>query len=178
MSMTGGQGDDLVLLGKITKPHGIRGEVKIYPYTEDPASFVQYRHLFLSRDGGGTTRSCTNIQARVQGNVVIVKLKECTSRTEAESLVGAEVLLRSEELPELDQGEFYLYTLEGKQAVSETGEDIGVIETFFTAGGQTNLIIKDQDQEYLVPLVAEFVVDIREGEVVLCLPPGLLDINK
>lgn len=173
-----GQTEAFVLLGTVTRPHGLRGELKIRPFTAAPGNFSRYRHLYLSVDGGKTKVPYTNVQARVSGNTVILRLEECSTRDQAEQLVGMQIWLASRDLPPIDKDEFYLYTLEGKQARTTTGRILGTVSAILSSSGQDILIIRDTEGEYLVPAVREFFVAIDDEKVVLDLPPGLLEINS
>ena len=167
-----------ILLGIVARPHGLRGELKVRPFTERPGNFSSYRRLYLSADGEEPRVLYTNCQARVSGNAVILKLEECATREQAEQLAGMQIWLASCDLPPLDGEEFYLFTLEGKRAQTEDGRVIGTVMEILSSHGQDILVIRDGQAEYLVPVVRKFVVAIDDDKVVLDLPPGLLEINS
>jgi 16S rRNA processing protein RimM len=166
-----------VLIGKVTKPHGIRGEVKVYPYSGIPENFQQYETVLLAVDDEAEVKRYTIQRARVQKNSVLVQFAGCTTRNEAEALVQMQVYIPEEDLPELDADEFYLRDLEGKEMVTEDGEKIGTVTGILDTGGQDIVQVKSVGREYMIPLVPEFLVSIDENEVRVSLPPGLLDIN-
>jgi 16S rRNA processing protein RimM len=172
------QAETFILLGTITKPHGIQGELKVRPYTETPGNISQYRRLFLSADKGKSRAPYTNILTRVSGNAVILRLEECSTRNQAEQLSGMQIWLPSSDLLPIGEDEFYLYTLEGKQAKTVAGLILGKIKAIVCTSGQDILVIQDAQKEYLVPLVRQFIVAIDEEMVVFDLPPGLLEINS
>jgi len=170
--------DDFIPLGKITKPHGIRGEVKIYPYSGNPEQFVgAYRHVYMAAGNQGPLIEQTIERARVQGKQVLAKFKNCLDRTAAEHFVGREVFVQKDNLPEIGEDEFYLHELEGKELVDISGAFLGISSHILTSGGQDLLIVHNQGREYMVPVVGEFIKFIDTDRVVLDLPPGLLDIN-
>jgi len=169
--------DPFVLIGTVTRPHGLKGEVKVHAFSDAPGNFHRYRRLFLSADGGQTRVAWVNTQARVNGSTVILRLEGCTTREQAEELAGLQIWLAVADLPALDQGEFYLYSLEGKEAQTPTGSRLGTVTAIVANSGQDLLVLKDGQREYLVPVVRAFVVAIDDHRVVLDLPPGLLEIN-
>lgn len=171
------QPEPFVLIGTVTRPHGLKGEVKVHAFGDDPGNFHRYRRLFLSTDHGQTKVAWVNAQARVNGSTVILRLEGCATREQAEQLAGMEIWLAAADLPALDQGEFYLYTLEGKEAQTPTGTRLGTVTAIVANSGQDLLVIKDGQREYLVPVVRAFVTAIDDHRVVLDLPPGLLEIN-
>ncbi len=178
MKTTGGHPEGYVLLGKMVKPHGIRGELKLLAFTESPAHIQQYKQLYLSADEGQTLQSWELHKSRIQGKFVLCALKGCLDRNRAEELVGSGVWVKEEDMPTLEEDEFYLHSLEGKIALDGSGQHIGVIEAVLTGSGQDLLKIVEGDREYLVPLVADFLVSIIEEQVTLELPQGLLEVNR
>jgi 16S rRNA processing protein RimM len=174
--------DDLkfILVGKITKPHGLRGEVKIFPFSGDPASFVaNYSLLQLARDERETKNflSSSVERVRVQGKQVIIKLESCSDRNMSEQLSGFFVFVRDCDLPELTDNEFYLYELIGKQIVDTKGNLIGLIDSILEAGGQELLVVQYQGREVLIPSAPDFIVAMEEDRIIVDLPLGLLDIE-
>ncbi|WP_457574766.1 ribosome maturation factor RimM [Desulfolithobacter sp.] len=168
--------DEYVLLGKVTKPHGIRGEIKVYPYSGDPAGLGEYERIWLSGDSGEKT--CYRVvRSRIQGRLALLTLGDCTSRDQAESLAGQELWVRRSEMPEVDEDEFYLQDLEGFRVV-EDGREIGRITGILETGAHDILVVRDGAREYLIPVQSGFIVSIGDDEVEVDLPPGLLDINS
>ena len=168
---------ELVLIGKITKAHSIRGEVKIYPYSGAPENFLAYDRILLQRAKDAAPIAYAIKRARAQKNAVLLQLEHCATRNDAEQLVRAEVYIHQDDLPEPDQDEFYLRDLEGREMKMEEGEVIGRITGLLQVSGQDLAQVKNQGQEYLIPLIPEFLVAIEADEVRVSLPPGLLDIN-
>lgn len=170
--------DSFVLLGTVTRAHGLQGEVKVRPLTESPASFARYRQLYLSAAGGGEKIPHTAVQARVSGQGVVLRLSGCATREAAEQLAGSKVWLATSELPPPAPGEFYLHTLEGRRAETVDGRYLGRVAAILSSGGQDVLVIRDNGVEVLVPAVRAFVRAVEEDRVVLDPPPGLLELNR
>ena len=177
MRNTGGQAGSFVLLGKVVKAHGIRGEVKIYAFTETAEALIGYKKIYLSADDGATHTAYTTQKVRAQGGGAIAALEECVNRNQAELLVGLGVWVDADDLPELDDGEFYLHSLQGKQAVTVEGQNLGKIASVITGRGQNLLSIQSDGKEYLIPFVSDFIVEHSDDEIIFSLPPGLLEIN-
>ncbi|GAB4338551.1 MAG: ribosome maturation factor RimM [Desulfobulbaceae bacterium] len=175
---SGTAADELVLLGKVTKPHGIRGEVKMYPYSGRPENFLQYREVLLGTEQDPQRIPYGIEKARVQGKQVLLKLEGCETRAQADSLAGMQVWLRKSDLPELNEDEFYLLELEGKRVVTTGGRQLGRVAAVLETAAHDILSIRDGRREYLVPVREGLVVRLGEDEVVLDVPPGLLDINS
>ena len=167
-----------ILLGTVIRPHGLRGELKVRPWTERPENISRYRRLYLVPDGTTDMVALTNVGARVSGDCVILRLKECTDRTQAEQLVGIHVWMAAADLPPAGDSEWYLHSLMGKQARTTAGEVIGTITGVVSTKAHNMLVVRNGDQEVLVPAVRAFIAAMDEEGIVLELPPGLLEINR
>ena len=178
MASAGTDAGEFVLLAKITKPHGIRGELKVYPFSGHPENFLKYQEILLGPEGSEERIPYKVNKARTQGKQVLMQLEGCTTRTDAEALVGMQIWLRQDELPELEHNEFYLFELEGKKVVTTKGLELGMVTGVLETAAHDILAITGKNEEYLIPVQKEFFVRIDEEEVVLDVPPGLLEINK
>lgn len=169
--------EDLVLIGKVTGAHGVQGEVRIYPYSGEPVSFLRYSRVLLVTGQDAVAPVAYDIErARVQKDRLIVQVDGCTTRAAAGQLVHASVYVRVEDLPKPGPDEFYLRDLEGRQMRTEDGRLIGRIAAVLP-GSQDIAQLEKDGQEYLIPLVPEFIVAIEKDAVTVALPPGLLEIN-
>ncbi len=178
MTSTGQDTGDFILLGKVTKPHGIRGEVKVYPYSKQPENFLVYKEVFVASGNEKEWILYSIEKSRVQGKQVVLKFSDCSTRSVAEEFVGSEIWLQREDLPELDGSEFYWLDFEGKKVVTEDGQELGRVTGIFETGAHDILTVSDADNEYLIPVQENFIASYDKNKVVLSLPPGLLDINK
>ena len=177
MQRPGENSGNFVLLGKIIKPHGIRGEVKVYPFSGEPENLLHYSRVLIAAGEDTDFVPYMIERARVQKNSVLLQLENCITRNDAEELVNCRVYVHEDELPEPDQDDFYLRDLEGKQMVTEQGQVIGRVIGILPGAGQDLARVQDGQQEYLIPLTPEFLVAIDENEIRVSLPPGLLEIN-
>jgi 16S rRNA processing protein RimM len=177
MTRTGIAAGDFILLGKITRAHGIRGEVKMHPYSGLPENFLHYREIFISPAGREERIPYTIENSRIQGGTVLLKMNGCVDRVQAEALAGMELWLRRCDLPTPEPDEFYLVDLIGKQAVTVDNRVLGEITGILETGAHDILSVAGDGHEYLIPLVREFIVSLDENQMVVNLPPGLLEIN-
>ena len=118
--------DNSVLMGVIGAPHGVRGEVRVKPYTGDPLALGDYGTL---HDAQGRAYDVTDI--RPQKNVVVVTFEQVTDRTAAEALNGVELFIDRDQLPdeELEDDEFFIADLVGLSVIEDgakTGEVVAV----------------------------------------------------
>lgn len=177
-----------VQVARIGKPHGIKGEVTVQLYTDDPSSrlvpgttiVVEPSHA-LAPSGHLTIRS-----ARWNKAILVLGFEEVRTRNEAEALRNHKLVMDSEEAEETEG--YYEHELKGLAVykvpspdVTELTDRIGTVTGLSTGPNQDLLIIGlDGGAEALVPFVEEIVpdVDLEEGFVVVCPPPGLLELNS
>lgn len=143
-----------VALGRIGRPHGLRGECRLFPYSEG-ATLRESTRLMIGLDWHPVE------YVRAQGNHLIIKLRGIDTPEAAAALRHREVGLPREQLPPLAPGEFYWVDLIGLRCVSET-RDFGTIVEVFEAGAQPILRARDEyGREELIPWVDAIVLAIE-----------------
>lgn len=168
--------DDYLLLGKIAKAHGLRGEVKIFSYSGHPENIGRYKEIVLVDRSGKLSAALTVEKSRVQGKTAIVQLTSVNKRGLAEDIVGMRVLLAKGYLPDADEDEYYWHQYEGKLVVDQDGKTIGRIENLFNNGAQDILVVKGGKEEILIPVTKDIVVGETDETIIVNPPPGLLDL--
>ena len=168
-----------VRVGRVSKPHGIRGEVKIFPYSGEPANFRFFSHLILVDPESSRKENRRIPKLRIQGKMAMILFDGVTGRNESENRVGFEVWARKDELPSLAEDEFYWHEMVGRKVVCADGRKLGVITSLLAGGGHDILIVSGKGHEYMIPARDEFLVsqDEKSGTMVVDPPPGLLEIN-
>jgi 16S rRNA processing protein RimM len=169
---------EYLLLGKVVKSHGLRGEVKVYSFSGQPENFLEYKELVLVDSRGGLTFALAVENIRVQGKTAIVKLATVNSRNRAEEIEGMGVLLAKNLLPQTAEDEYYWYQYEGKLVLDQNGQTIGRVESLFSNGAQDILVVKSATKEILIPMTKSILVRETAEELVIDPPPGLLDLAE
>ena len=147
---------DPVLLGIVGGAHGIKGEVRVKSFTEDPEDLGAYGPLF---DASG--RRYTVQSARVQKNVVVARFAEVKDRNAAERLNGTELFVDRAALPEEGEGEFYQADLVGLVARLTDGTVIGEVVAFHDFGGGDLLeIAPDGGASVMIPFTEAAVPEV------------------
>lgn len=170
--------EDLVVIGQITRPHGVRGEVRVNLFTDSPDSLKQFKKLFVRRQGQPDRVVRIEVMKPHKASVIL-KLEGTGNRNDAEDLVGAEILVRRAELPVLDDGEFYWVDLIGLEVYeADNGAFLGCIENMMATPADDMMIVKKDDREAILPFREEIVleVDLDAGRVVVRPPEGLLEL--
>jgi 16S rRNA processing protein RimM len=168
----------LVVIGEITRPHGLRGEMRVTLLTDRPERFEGVTECVLWDQARDTREPCRIIAARRQGAAVLVSVAGCETVEAASALVGRLFALPEDEALPLPPGHFYPWQLEGCRVVTEDGRDVGRVARVEQSPAQDLWVVADGTREHLIPAVAEIVVevDLAGGRVVIRPPDGLLDL--
>ena len=156
----------VVCVGRIGAAHGVRGQVKLWTFTEDPLSVTRYGRL-ATKDGA---RQFEVTHAREAGGYLVATLKGITTRSEAERLNGVELYVARDRLPETADGEYYHADLIGLAAVTTTGEPLGRVVAIHNFGAGDIIEIAPPDgATMLLPFSNAVVpaVDVAGGCVVI-----------
>ena len=160
-----------LLMGRIGAAHGIRGEVRIQSFTEEPLALMGYGELSTNRPG----LTITIENARATTNVLVARLKGVTDRTAAEKLNGVELYVDRERLPRIEEeDDFYLADLIGLEARGEDGAALGEVLAVPNFGAGDILEIGGPGQETrLIPFTRAAVPEIHLAEGYLVVVPPL-----
>jgi 16S rRNA processing protein RimM len=169
------------VVGRIGRPHGLKGEVAVEPRTDEPdRRFAVGARLQTRRDRPGSrpaaTSELTVVATRWHSGRLLVTFEEVADRTAAEEARGTMLVVPvdPEEAPE-DPEEFYDHQLVGLRVVAPTGEELGVLADVVHGAAQDLLAVRVGDREVLVPFVSALVpeVDVAGGRIVVDDRPGL-----
>ena len=162
-------------IGYVAKVHGLRGEVAIRTF--DPASRVLLDvERARVRRSDGTELDLTLAGARATAKEFIVAFAEIRTRPEAEALVGATVFVFRDELEPPKEGEYFQGDLVGMEAVAEDGRPLGRVEEIWATGEVPTLVIRQRDEELLVPFADDFVGEVdMERRLIVVRPPQLAE---
>ncbi len=173
-------GADLRMVGRIVKPHGIRGELTVALSTDAAdVRFAVGSVVFVTARDGSVVRSLTIAAARPHTGRLLVTFEDVDGRDAADALRGAVLSAYADALPATDDpDEFYDHQLEGLAVLTVAGAAVGTVrEVLHGAGGDLLVIDREDGGEALVPFVRQIVpeVDVPGGRIVLDPPPGLLE---
>lgn len=159
----------LICVAKIGAAHGVRGEVKLWPFTEDPLAVLNYGRL-STKDGA---RHFEVVRARVAKDHLVATLKGVANRDDAARVNGVELYIARDALPDTEEDEYYHADLIGLRAIDAQGSDIGKVFAIHDFGAGTIIeIAPKQGPTLLLPFTSAVVpsVDLANGHVVIELP--------
>ncbi len=166
--------DARICVARIGAAHGVRGEVKLWPFTQDPMAVLHYGPL-STKDGA---RQFEVARARVAKDHLVATLKGVATREDAERVNGIELYISRDKLPATDDDEYYHADLIGLRAIDAQGETIGKVLAVHNFGaGDIIEIAPVQGSTLLLPFTNAVVptVDIAAGHVVIVMPQEIED---
>lgn len=169
---------ELVLVARVAKPRGVRGEVACHLLTDFPERFDGLEELIAVFPGGRRER-LTLEGHWLHGDRVVLKLEGFDSPEASAALAGCELAVPESEAVELEEGEFYDWQLEGCRVETVEGQALGTVREVLHTGGEAPvLVIRDEDErENLVPLAESICVEIDVDARLIRVdaPEGLLE---
>ena len=152
----------MVIMGRIAAAHGIRGLVKIQPYTEYLDSLLDYRTWWLGHEQG-PWREVEAQQCEVHSKTLVAQLPGCPDRNAAEKLKGLLIAVPRSSLPKQGEGEYYWSDLIGLAVVNEAGVPLGTVANVLETGANDVLCVSGGNGEILIPFVASTIrqVDVQ-----------------
>lgn len=169
--------ENLLRIGVITTTHGIRGEVKVFPTTDDARRFDDCDEVILV-----TKREQIPLHVeRVKyfKNIVILKFKEFDDINQVEQFRKCDLMVTRENAVPLEEGEYFICDIIGAEVVEESGEPIGTVKDVMETGANNVFVIEmPEGREVLFPSIPQCIkqVDVENKKVVAHIMPGLLDL--
>ena len=167
--------EDLLQVGVITQTHGVRGEVKVFPTTDDPELFLDLKKVLL--DTGRETLPLEIQSVKFFKQFVILKFKGIDNINDIERYKRCPLLVTREDAVELEEDEFFIADMIGMKVVTEDGEEFGTLKDVMETGANDVYIIdSDEHGEVLIPAIRECIldVDVEEQKMTIHLMDGLV----
>ncbi len=171
--------EDCFLLGKITKPHGYKGDVILYIDADQPQYYADIDCIYLEIQGRLVPHFLDSVKAHSSAHKLIVQLEGVESEAASRALGGANVFLPIKMLPKLDNREFYLHEVQGWTAVNaDSGQLIGTIGKVLDYAMYPILEVQCEGKEVLIPLPSEIKINVDRDarRLSVSIPDGLLDV--
>ena len=167
--------DDLLKVGVITSTHGIRGEVKVFPTTDDPKRFLDLKEIIL--DTGKEKKTLSVQYVKFFKNMVILKFKEFDNINDVEIYRQKDLYVTREQAVPLEENEYFIADLLGLSVYTENDDPLGTLTDVLQTGANDVYVVKMEEQkEVLIPAIRECIleVDMETRRMKVHLLEGLL----
>lgn len=161
---------DLIKIAKIVSSHGLNGEVKIFPYTDDLNGFKEYKKIYV--DG----EELEIISQKIASKFIVLKLKGFDNIEDVKNLLNKDAFIDKAQMPSLEEGDYYIHDLIGMEVYSEANEFIGTVKDVMETGANHVLVIDHDGKEALIPFVKAFIkeLDLTSKKIKVKLIEGIL----
>lgn len=161
---------DLIKIAKIVSAHGLNGEVKIFPYTDDLNGFKEYNEIYI--DG----EELEIISQKITSKFIVLKLKGFDYIDDVKRLIDKDVFIDKAQMPSLEEGEYYIHELIAMEVYSEADEFIGIVKDVMETSANHVLVVDHDGKEALIPFVKAFIkeLDLKHRKIKVKLIEGIL----
>ena len=165
---------ETVVIGEVLKPHGVKGELKIYPLTDNQARFKKLKKVYLSDRKTEISFTVQSVRMDTKG-MVYLKLASIDTPEQAQEFQGFQVRIDRSEVPPL-KNRWYYFELEGMQ-VYENDVLLGTLVQVLQTGANDVYLVRKEGKDICIPALKSVVkkVDVPGRRMDVILPPGLLD---
>lgn len=152
--------DDMVVMGRFGRPVGLKGQIKLYTFTEDPELMINYQPWYMKNSHDKWQEiDCLSVVQR--DKFLLVSLRGILSKEEAQTLTHGEIAVDKKVLPQLPQGEYYWRDLIGLQVVNVEGCQFGEVTELMETGANDVLVVEKDNHKRLIPfLLDDFILNI------------------
>lgn len=171
--------EDLLQVGVITTTHGVHGEVKVFPTTDDPERFKKLKHVII--DTGKEKKELEIEGVRFFKNMVILKFHGIDNINDVEKYRKMGLYVTRENAVELKENEYFIADLIGLKAISDEDEELGEISDVLQTGANDVYVIsKNGSADILLPAIQACIrqINIKDRTILVHLLPGLRDLNS
>lgn len=166
-----------VRVGQIINTQGVKGQVRIWPLTDDVERLSRLNRVFLEEKPPGYPDTLTITSVKPHKQIAVVTFQEITDMNMAEKLKGCYITIPSDEVPSPEEGSYYHFQLEGLEVLTEEGEMLGSLVEILETGSNDVYVVRNlqNKKEILIPALKSVVlrVDLENKKMTVRLPEGL-----
>jgi 16S rRNA processing protein RimM len=152
------QAGEMIVTGRVSGLFGVRGAMKVFSYTEPREGIVNYNPWYLRVQG--QWKAFEVVEGHRQGKGVVARLEGIEDRDQAAGLIGADIAIRRDQLPPLDEGEYYWSDLEGLEVVTVDGQVLGLVDHLIETGANDVLVVWGERERLIPYLRPDVVVEV------------------
>ena len=172
--------DTLILVGRVARAHGNKGQVIVNPDTDFPEERFRAGQTVFMRSSGGAPQERMISAARFHQGRPVLSLQGVVTMNEAEALAGAELRVPESDLADLPEGSYYHHELVGCEVRRQDGTVVGTVKGIEGPTAGSTLVVEGRHGEVLIPLASEICVSIdpKQRVIVIEPPDGLVELNE
>ncbi len=166
---------DYLELGQIVNTFGIKGMVKIKPFTDDIEQFEHLQTIYIKNKNSKKEYEIEEI--KYHKNMILLKLKGIETPEQAENLRNSYVIIPREKAKKLEEGTYYIVDMIGLEVYTDEGENLGILEDIFNTGSNDIYVVKDNSgKEVLLPAIKDVIkkVDMDNKKIIVHIIKGLI----
>ena len=170
---------DLIIIGKVRRPHGLKGLLVVESYAESWESFLRLGSVFLT-DSGDHLCEYRIISAKPHKRSVLLELEGIESIEKAESVRGSAIMASKNSLKKAGDEEFFWFELLGLRVYHENGTYLGRLTQIIPTPANDVYVVTKGKKEHLIPATLEVVrkIDLEKGRMIISPLEGMLEINE
>ena len=167
--------EDQVLIGEIVGVHGLKGTTKIRSYAQSLSLFKPGGSIVV-RERGGQEKNLDIKWVKPHTGTALISFRGINEHRQAQALIGAELFVSKDELPELEEDSYFWFDLIGMAVYTTEEAYLGRIESIIETGSNDVYVVQDNKKEVLIPALESVVldIDIKNQRMQVDLPEGLV----
>ena len=171
--------EKLLLVGKVIKPHGFKGLIRVWSYARRMESFLHSGTVFFKQNNQEAAEFKV-LDVKPHKNIFLMRVEELDTFEKADSVRGADIFVDKDLLTGNSEDEYYWFELIDLKVYLDTGKYLGTIKEIIPTGGNDVYVVKLNDSEFLIPAIYDVVkkIDLDKGEMIISAMDGLLDLNE
>tara|TARA_E500000178_G_scaffold351923_1_gene414147 strand:+ start:974 stop:1477 length:504 start_codon:yes stop_codon:yes gene_type:complete len=156
--------ENTVLMGRFGRPIGLRGEIKLYSFSDPIKNILEYSPWYTLINN--QTFTLEPKTAHERENFLVVCLKDVLDRTSVEKYVNKEIFVSRQSLPTPEEGQFYLCDLIGKKVINQEGDVLGTLTEFQHNNAHYLMYVENEHKKtILIPYTKEVITEINEDSI-------------
>ena len=156
-------------IGRVLRPHGVRGELRLEVYTGSPAHLNDVETVYV-----GDKQSPQPLESsRLHQKILLIKLAGCDTREQADDFRGQVIAIARADAAPLRAGQYYHHQIIGLTVISDDGEQLGTVSEIIETGANDVYVVKNDDEELLLPAISSVILKIEPPQMVVHLLDGL-----
>ena len=162
-------------IGQIVNTFGIKGMVKVKPFTDDIRRFDKLKTVYVEKNGNQTEYEIEEV--KYHKDMVLIKFKSIDKIEQAEQLRNAYLTISRDSVEELEEGRYYIVDLLGLEVYTDEQVLLGILDDIFNTGSNDIYVVKDkQGKQILLPAIQDVIkqIDIENQKIIVHLLPGLI----